>query len=156
MQKNALFNIVLNGYNLKFSSFDFQKLRCNKNGSIGLPQFSTNSLQFLISYNQESPNINKMEDAILSIANYGHEIMEWNKLIDWNKVENINSIKKAWNKYKTNNGWITLASTNHKDSFIKEPVLKEYALKIYKYNHSSEYVLSILDTAYRISKERSF
>lgn len=150
--EDAIYNIVLHGYNLNFSLNDFRELRSNKDGAIGFPQFTSNSLKFAVSLSGEAPNLNSVEDAILSVANYGHIIMEWDKLLDWNKVQNITAIKASWNKHKNDNGWITLASTNYNDSFIQDPILKKYALKIYKYNKSSEYVLSVLDTAYRISK----
>ena len=131
-------------------------------GAVGIPQFMPNSFIYAKSYKDKVADLTKMEDAILSVANFLHQKAKFDMLIDWDNMPDIPAIEQEWYEY----------DFTHKDSsFVHETgkngkvyscftkgkpeleTLKEYTKKIMRYNNSSNYSVGVMSLAYQAHQQ---
>lgn len=128
-------------------------------GAIGFPQFMPMNLYLARSYTNSVPNLNKIEDAIVSVANYFNKIATYNKLINWNKVGDIKNIEKDWYDFEHKYEKSSFASKKGKKCFsCDKPELNEmskYIKKILRYNNSSNYAVGVFRIAWELHNIRT-
>jgi membrane-bound lytic murein transglycosylase B len=130
-------------------------------GAIGIPQFMPNSFVYADSYRGRTPDLTKMEDAILSCAKFLNKKATFNKLINWKKMPDIVKVEADWYEY---------AYTHKNASFVYKTsksgkkyscftagkkdlsYMKEYVKKIMRYNNSSNYAVGVIRLAYDAHK----
>jgi len=126
-------------------------------GAVGIPQFMPNSFVYADSYTNKTPDLTKMEDAILSTAKFLHTKAKFNKLIEWEKMPNIPQIEAAWYEYaymhKNASFVYEKSRTGKKYSCFTQgkkelSYMREYAKKIMRYNNSSNYAVGVLRLAF--------
>lgn len=131
-------------------------------GAVGIPQFMPNSFIYTDSYKNKIPNLNKMEDAIMSVAKFLNYKAKFHTLIKWKKMPNIKSIETKWYKFEFENEDSSFVYEKSKSGKIykcftkgkKElSYMRAYAKKIMRYNNSSNYVIGVLRLAYDAHKE---
>ena len=156
MGKTNMVSIISHCYKMGVSPEECN-LPSSYAGAVGIPQFMPNSFIYAKSYKGGVADLTKMEDAIVSAANFLHEKAGFTKLINWDKMPDIPKIESQWYAYdydtknasfvyETNkNGKIYNCFTKDKPK-LKE--LKEYAQKVMKYNNSSNYAVGVLRLAY--------
>ena len=127
-------------------------------GAVGIPQFMPNSFIYAKSFNGEEADLTKMEDAILSVANFLHEKARYSVPIVWEIMPDVIQVEKEWYQYAfkhTNASFIYEKSKSGKDydCFTKEKpeleYMKEYMSKIMRYNNSSNYAVGVISLAYQ-------
>ena len=126
-------------------------------GAVGIPQFMPNSFVYAKAYKGEISDLTKMEDAIVSAANFLHKKAKFSVPIVWDIMPNVVKIEKEWYQY----------AFEHKDSsFVYEKsksgkkyncftktkpeleYMKDYIKKIMRYNNSSNYAVGVMRLAY--------
>ena len=126
-------------------------------GAVGIPQFMPNSFIHAKSYKSEISDLTKMEDAIVSAANFLHKNAKFKTLANWENMPDIPNIEAQWYEYEV----------SHKDSsFVYEKskhgkvyncftkgkpeleYMREYTKKIMRYNNSSNYSVGVMRLAY--------
>lgn len=126
-------------------------------GAVGIPQFMPNSFVYAESYQNRVFDLNKMEDAIASVARFMNEKVGYTELINWDKMPNVQKIEAAWYEYDLKNkdaSFVYETSKNGKEynCFTKgKPELsymKNYTKKIMSYNNSSNYAVGVIRLAY--------
>ena len=126
-------------------------------GAVGIPQFMPNSFVYADSYTNKTPDLTKMEDAILSAAKFLNKKAKFNKLIKWKDMPNIPKIEAEWYEYAythTNASFVYEKSKTGKKyscfTKAKEELtyMKGYAKKIMRYNNSSNYAVGVLRLAF--------
>ena len=126
-------------------------------GAIGIPQFMPNSFVYADSYTNKTPDLTKMEDAILSAAKFLNKKAGYNQLINWKKMPNVPKIEAAWYEYAfthKNASFVYKKSKTGKDYSCftdgkKElTYMREYTKKIMRYNNSSNYAVGVIRLAY--------
>ena len=132
-------------------------------GAVGIPQFMPNSFIYADSFTNSTPDLTKMEDAILSVAKFLNKKAGFDTLIKWSKFPNIPQIEAEWYEY----------AFTHKDaSFVYEEskngkkyncfskgkkelqIMKEYTKKIMRYNNSSNYAVGVIRLAYDTNRNK--
>jgi len=133
-------------------------------GAVGIPQFMPNSFIYSGSYKNHVPDLTKMEDAIVSAAKFLHLKADYNTLIDWSKMPDIPKVEAAWYKYEFENEDASFAYEKSRSGKVYNcftkgksdlQYMKEYTLKIMRYNNSSNYAVGVLRLAYDAHKERT-
>jgi membrane-bound lytic murein transglycosylase B len=126
-------------------------------GAIGIPQFMPNSFIYAKPYKGKIADLTKMEDAIVSAANFLHTKAKFDMLIDWNSMPNIPQIEEEWYEYAfthedasfvyetSRKGKIYSCFTKGKKSLQE---MREYTKKIMRYNNSSNYAVGVMSLAY--------
>jgi len=127
-------------------------------GAVGIPQFMPNSFVYAHGYETEIADLTKMEDAIVSAANFLHQKAEFKELIEWSKIQGIVEIESKWYDYEFENDNASLVyDKNSKSGKIYDcftcdkaqlQYLREYAKKIMRYNNSSNYAIGVMRLAY--------
>ena len=130
-------------------------------GAVGIPQFMPNSFVYADSYTNKTPDVTKMEDAILSAAKFLHKKADFHTLIDWQKIPNVAKVEAQWYEY---------AYTHKNASFVYEKsktgkkyscftkgkanltYMKKYTKKIMRYNNSSNYAVGVMRLAFDAHK----
>lgn len=127
-------------------------------GAVGIPQFMPNSFIYADSYKNRVADLTKMEDAIVSVANFLNKKAKFNTLIDWDKMEDVPKVEQEWYDYEfthKNASFVYETSKSGKvyNCFTKGKkeldYMKEYAAKIMRYNNSSNYALGVMSLAYQ-------
>jgi len=127
-------------------------------GAVGIPQFMPNSFIYAKSYKNATPDLTKMEDAILSAANFLHKKADFNRLIEWDKMPNIPKVEQEWYEYEFTNKETSFVYETSKtgkvyNCFTKDKpelsYVREYAKKIMRYNNSSNYAVGVMSLAYQ-------
>ena len=127
-------------------------------GAVGIPQFMPNSFVYALPYKGKKVDLTKMEDAIVSAANFLHKKANFNKLIDWDTMGNIPEIEQEWYEYEfthENASFVHETSRNgtNYNCFTKgKPELeymKKYTAKMMRYNNSSNYAVGVMSLAYQ-------
>lgn len=130
-------------------------------GAVGIPQFMPNSFIYAKAYKGKVADLTKMQDAILSVANFLHRKANYTKLINWKDMPDIKEIEQEWYEYDFThkntsfvyehgkNGKIYNCFTKGKKRLKK---LKEYTGKIMRYNNSSNYSVGVMSLAYQAYK----
>jgi len=131
-------------------------------GAVGIPQFMPNSFVFAKGYKTEVGDLTKMEDAIVSAANYLHQKAGFTALLDWERVGNMAQIESEWYDFEFANEDASFVYAQNKKgdkkyqcfSCDKEELqhLREYAIKIMSYNNSSNYAVGVMRLAYEAHK----
>ena len=130
-------------------------------GAVGIPQFMPNSFIYAKAYKGKIPDLTKMEDAIVSVANFLHKKAKYEKLIDWESMPDITKIEQEWYEYDFTHEDASFVYETSKSGkvfqcFTKDKeelqMLKEYALKIMRYNNSSNYSVGVMSLAYQAHK----
>ena len=133
-------------------------------GAVGIPQFMPNSFIYAKAYKAKVADLTKMQDAILSIANFLHQKAKYKKLINWKNMPDITKIEREWYEYDFTHKNASFVYESNKNGqvykcFTKDrkelQTLKEYALKIMKYNNSSNYSVGVMSLAYQAYKATS-
>ena len=131
-------------------------------GAVGIPQFMPNSFLYAKSYKGKVADLTKMEDAILSVANFLHKKAKFDMLIDWESIPNIPAIEQEWYEYAfthKDSSFVYESGKNGKvyNCFTKEKPelqkLKEYTKKIMRYNNSSNYSVGVMSLAYQAHQQ---
>jgi len=126
-------------------------------GAVGIPQFMPNSFIYAVSYKNKVANLSKMEDAIVSAANFLHQKAAFTQLINWDTMPDIPKIEEQWYVYDfatKNASFVYEISKSGKvyNCFTKgKPELQEmkvYTKKIMRYNNSSNYAVGVMRLAY--------
>lgn len=131
-------------------------------GAVGIPQFMPNSFVFAKGYKTEVGDLTKMEDAIVSAANYLHQKAGFTALLDWERVGDMAQIESEWYDFEFANEDASFVYAQNKKgdkkyqcfSCDKEELqhLREYAIKIMSYNNSSNYAVGVMRLAYEAHK----
>lgn len=127
-------------------------------GAVGIPQFMPDSFIYAVAYKDKFPDLNKMEDAIVSVSNFLNAKAGFDKLLKWDKIANIRQIEAEWYNYELEYKNSSLVYTLNKrdntpyDCFLckdfKYMYLRDYAKKIMVYNNSSNYSIGVIRIAY--------
>lgn len=128
-------------------------------GAIGFPQFMPSNLEkYSESFDGSTPNLNKMEDAIISIGKYLYLRSSFNELLDWTKVPNVKKIEDDWYDFdfKTKKSTFSVNSKKYNCFACSNDDLKyfnSFVNKIMKYNNSSNYSIGVLRLAWELEKD---
>jgi len=127
-------------------------------GAVGIPQFMPNSFIYAKSYKGKVADLTKMEDAIVSAANFLNKKSKFNTLINWDKMEDVPKIEQEWYDYdfkhenasfvyekSTKTGKEYNCFTRGKPELV---YLRDYTKKIMRYNNSSNYAVGVMRLAY--------
>ena len=127
-------------------------------GAIGIPQFMPASFIYAQGYKNKIPDLNKMEDAIVSVSKFLHKKAKFHTLIDWEKVRNIAKIESDWYDFELKHKNASLVYKVNKRAsrpyrcFLCQKkrfsYLLGYAKKIMRYNNSSNYAIGVLRLGY--------
>lgn len=127
-------------------------------GAVGIPQFMPNSFTYAKSYQERVADLTKMQDAIVSVANYLNKKANFTTLIEWDKMEDVPRIEQEWYEFEFVNEDASFvyekgSSGQVYNCFTKDKpelqTMKEYAKKIMRYNNSSNYSVGVLSLAYQ-------
>ena len=127
-------------------------------GAVGIPQFMPSSFIHAKSYKGKNPDLTKMEDAIVSVANFLHKKADYTMLINWDIMEDVPKIEQEWYQYAYDHKNASFVYEKNRDGkayncFTKgKPeleYLKKYAKKIMRYNNSSNYAVGVMSLAYQ-------
>lgn len=161
MSKSNMINIIKHCYKNSITP-DNCNLNSSYAGAIGISQFMPNNLKLAISSSNEAPDITKMEDAILSAANFLNQRANFNELIDWQRSGDVQMVENEWYEYEfTHKNASLIYSTNAKGQKVYSCFLctkKEFdylgalAKKIMSYNNSSNYAIGVLRLAYEANR----
>mgnify|MGYP002629285560 CR=1 FL=1 len=130
-------------------------------GAIGIPQFMPNSFIYADSHTNKTPDLTKMEDAILSAAKFLNKKADYNKLIEWKKMPDIPKVEAAWYEYEFTNENASFVYKKSKtgenyscftDGKEELAYMREYTKKIMRYNNSSNYAVGVMRLAYDANK----
>jgi len=126
-------------------------------GAVGIPQFMPNSFIYADSYKNSVPDLNTMEDAIMSVAKFLHKKAKFNTLMDFSKIQDMHKIESDWYEYAFENDNASFVyeksrSGKRYQCFTKGKkelqYLKKYVKKIMRYNNSSNYAIGVIRLAY--------
>jgi len=127
-------------------------------GAVGIPQFMPNSFIYAKPYKGKVADLTKMEDAIVSAANFLYTKAKFDMLIDWDSMPNIPQVEAEWYEYAfTHEDASFVYETSRKGKVYscftkgKEELqeMKEYTKKIMRYNNSSNYAVGVMSLAYQ-------
>lgn len=130
-------------------------------GAVGIPQFMPNSFVYADSYTNKTPDLTKMEDAILSAAKFLNKKAKYETLIEWDKMPNVPKVEADWYEYEFTHEdasfvYETSKSGKQYNSFTKGKkdldYMKAYTKKIMRYNNSSNYAVGVIRLAYDANK----
>ncbi len=157
MGKSSMVSIIQFCYK-KGLSVDECNLPSSYAGAVGIPQFMPNSFIYAQGYKTKMPDLNKMEDAIVSASNFLNKKASFDKLIEWDKLSKIAQIESQWYNYELRYDNSSLVyEINKRDKTKNECFLcdkkeyiylKKYAKKILVYNNSSNYAIGVIRLAY--------
>jgi len=127
-------------------------------GAVGIPQFMPNSFIYAKAYKGELADLTKMQDAIISVANFLHTKAGYDMLIDWDNMEDIPKIEAQWYAYEFANKDASFVYEKSKSGKVyncftkgkpKLDYMKGYTQKIMRYNNSSNYAIGVMSLAYQ-------
>ncbi|MDK9694456.1 MAG: lytic murein transglycosylase [Sulfurimonas sp.] len=131
-------------------------------GAVGIPQFMPENFVFAKGYKTKIGDLTKLEDAIVSVANFLHQKAGFTTLLEWEKVGDVAQIESEWYDFEFNNEQASFVYALDKNgekkyecfSCDKEELqhLREYAIKIMSYNNSSNYAVGVMRLAYEANK----
>ena len=126
-------------------------------GAVGIPQFMPNSFVYADSMSRKNPDLTNMDDAIISVAKFLHKKAKFTTLIDWKSMPDIPTLEAQWYEYAFTHKNASLVYEKSKTGktyncfLCNKPQyaqLKEYLLKIMRYNNSSNYAIGVMRLAY--------
>jgi membrane-bound lytic murein transglycosylase B len=160
MSKTNMASIIEHCYK-KGVTPDECKLASSYAGAVGIPQFMPNSFVYTDSYRAKVPDLNTMEDAIVSVAKFLHNKANFTQLMNFSKIKNIASIESEWYNYEYKHDNASFAYEKSRSGkkyscFTKNrpelTYLKSYVKKIMRYNNSSNYAIGVIRLAYEAHK----
>jgi len=131
-------------------------------GAVGIPQFMPNSFVYAKSYKGKVSDLTKMEDAIVSAANFLNKKAKFDTLIDWDYMADVPQIETEWYEFEFThkdasfvyesgkNGKVYACFTKDRDDL---QMMKDYTKKIMRYNNSSNYAVGVMSLAYQAHYE---
>lgn len=129
-------------------------------GATGIPQFMPMNFHLIKGYNKHTGDLNNMEDAIVSVANFLKVNSAFTEKIDFEKLKNLNSITKEWYDFQElndNASYFMKKNLNSESCFTADKkgldYLNKNIKKILKYNNSINYALGVLNIAYNTNKQ---
>jgi membrane-bound lytic murein transglycosylase B len=130
-------------------------------GAVGIPQFMPMNLGYIVSHDESRGDLGRMEDAILSVANYLHQRVAFTQLIDWQKLRSLPLVVSQWYSYSEGNKYATFIKIEYPQErdhcfACNKPdlsYLSEYLLKILDYNNTDNYAVGVLDIAYTLHQQ---
>ena len=131
-------------------------------GAVGIPQFMPNSFIYAKPYKGKVADLTKMEDAIVSAANFLYKKAKYSVPIVWEIMPDVVRVEKEWYGYAfrhDNASFVYEKSKSGKlyDCFTKDKpeleYMKDYIKKIMRYNNSSNYAVGVLSLAYQAHKK---
>jgi membrane-bound lytic murein transglycosylase B len=160
MSKTNMVSIIKHCYD-KGVTPDECKLASSYAGAVGIPQFMPNSFVYAHSYKAKVPDLNTMEDAIVSVAKFLHSKANFTELMNFSKIKNIASVENEWYNYEYKHDNASFAYEKSRSGkkyscFTKNrpelTYLKSYVKKIMRYNNSSNYAIGVIRLAYEAHK----
>jgi membrane-bound lytic murein transglycosylase B len=161
MAKSNMASIIQHCYKGKIAPQECS-LKSSYAGAVGYPQFMPNSFTYAKSYKGKVADLNRMEDAIVSVANFLNTKADFTTLIDWKDFQGIDQIEQAWYDYEfthKDSSFVYAQSRSGKKyncfSCDKPQLatIKKYVKKIMRYNNSSNYAVGVLRLAYEAHKQ---
>ncbi|ABB45348.1 Membrane-bound lytic murein transglycosylase B-like protein [Sulfurimonas denitrificans DSM 1251] len=162
MGKTNMISIIIHCYKRGVAPLECN-LPSSYAGAIGIPQFMPNSFVYAKGYKTEIGDLTKMEDSIVSVANFLNQKAEFTSLLDWNKVPDIVSIESKWYDFEFENSDASFVYASNKkgDKLYKcftcdneeLDYLRDYTKKIMSYNNSSNYAIGVMRLAYEAQRE---
>lgn len=157
MGKSNMVSIISYCYKKGFSP-EQCNLPSSYAGAVGIPQFMPSSFAHIDSYKNKVGDLTKMEDAILSAANYLNKRAGYSELINWSKIPQMPAVEADWYEYEFTNENASFVYSESKrtgkkyNCFACEKeelqYLKKYAKYIMRYNNSSNYAIGVMRLAY--------
>ncbi|MDX9814072.1 MAG: lytic murein transglycosylase [Sulfurimonas sp.] len=133
-------------------------------GAIGISQFMPDNLNLALSYTKGAADITKMEDAILSSANFLHQKASFNTLAKWSEMGDVAKIESEWYEFEFKHQNASFVYSKNREGKAvyncfacgkKElEYIKEQTKKIMSYNNSSNYAIGVLRLAYEAYRSR--
>ncbi len=131
-------------------------------GAIGIPQFMPMHLDLAISYDNMTPDLEKVPDAILSFGNIMKNRFEWPGLMDLRKLVTIDDIIEKYIKFDRKKraslcfsadleGYPLYSFKEEFEGNLNLDYINEYCASIMNYHFSSAYTLDVLQYAYYAS-----
>ncbi|MEA2073490.1 MAG: lytic murein transglycosylase [Campylobacterota bacterium] len=126
-------------------------------GAVGIPQFMPNSFIYAKAYKGEVADLTKMEDAIISAANFLHTKAGYDTLIDWDYMADVPKVEAQWYEYDFANEDASFVYETSKSGKVyncftkgREDLqdMKKYTKMIMRYNNSSNYAVGVMRLAY--------
>lgn len=133
-------------------------------GAVGFPQFMPMYMDYVISIDNEIPDLNYMPDAIISIGNLLKNKFAWPGFIDFNRLENIDEIIAKYVEFDKKERGVSFCMSVNLDGYPLRSFADEFntipnidyvsmfARSLMNYNYSSDYVLDVLQFAYYAHK----
>ncbi len=130
-------------------------------GAVGIPQFMPNSFVYAEAYKTKTPDLTKMEDAIVSASKFLHKKASFDTLLEWDKIPDMPKIESDWYEYEFKNDNASFVYESSKSGknyacFTKNrpelQYVKGYTKKIMRYNNSSNYAVGVMRLAYDAHK----
>ena len=160
MGKTNMATIIEHCYKAKLKPHECN-LPSSYAGAIGIPQFMPNSFIYADSHTNKTPNLTKMEDAILSAAKFLNKKAKFDTLIKWSKMPDIPKVEAKWYEYEFKNKNASFVYEKSKSGkkyncFTKGKkeldYMKKFTKKIMRYNNSSNYAVGVMRLAYDANK----
>jgi len=156
MGKNNMINIGQYCYKNKIE-VNKCNFKASYAGAVGIPQFMPMNFWLIKGYNKKIGDLNNMEDAIMSAANYLHVKTKFNKLIDFKLFTQLPKLEADWYAYSFNTKGSTYFQKKNRKEFNKTKYINVdymniYIKKILRYNNSINYSLGVLRIAYDLSQ----
>jgi len=120
-------------------------------GATGIPQFMPMNFYLVKGYKNSKGDLNKMEDAIVSTANYLNKRAKFKKLINLAKFNILRYEENKWYEYQSKNYKATFNKKSEKCYTCNKKefdYINTYVNKIKKYNYSDNYAIGVLSIAY--------
>lgn len=127
-------------------------------GAVGIPQFMPQNFYLVESFTDGPGDLENMQDAILSTANFLNKNAGFTRPIDWQRIPDMAQVENAWYDYDFAHDDASFAYAKHAKSgkpyhcFAcgKDELayLAGYVKKIMRYNNSSNYAIGVLRLAY--------
>jgi len=130
-------------------------------GAVGIPQFMPNSFIYADSFTNKTPDLTKMEDAIMSAARFLNKKAAFTTLLAWENMPDVQRVEAEWYEYafthedasfvyeKSKSGKKYSCFTKNKQNL---QYMKAYTKKIMRYNNSSNYAVGVIRLAYDAHK----
>lgn len=132
-------------------------------GAVGIPQFMPNNFKYARGYETDTPDLSKMEDAIMSASHFLRKRGRFSELIDWSLMPKIEEVESEWYEYEYQNDNTSLVYEVNKKTgkdyncfTCNRPELqyfRKYSQKIMSYNNSSNYAVGVMRLAYDANRE---
>ncbi len=125
-------------------------------GAVGIPQFMPQNFGYIRAHHMSLGDLNRMEDAIVSVAAFLKFSAGYRGLIDWSKIPDMKKLESQWYDYDAahKNASFVYAKGTHKryhcftckDDSLQ--YVRRYVRYIMSYNNASNYAVGVMRLAY--------